>query len=169
MDLAAAQQLALDLMSKHGLIDDDWRFAWTNAKCQIGCAQIQRKRNLNTGHVEKIKTIKLSRHLVLLNDDAEVRDTILHEIAHAIAGLEHGHDEIWKTVCCHIGATPMRLAGAEVKVPAARFAIVCSGCHSILGRRYRRIDAGRLKRTSCIHCGPQSSGSLTLREIGSML
>jgi len=164
MDLVAAQQLALDLMSEHGLADEGWRFAWSNAKLQIGCAQIRRKRNPRTGHVEKIKTIKLSRNLVSLNEEDEVRDTILHEIAHAIAGLEHGHDEVWKTVCRHIGARPMRLAGAEVKASAARFVIVCCECQSILGRRHRRINMERLKQSPCIHCGPQSKGSLTLRD-----
>ena len=33
-------------------------------------------------------------------------DTILHEIAHAIAGVEAGHGPAWKAVAQRLGATP---------------------------------------------------------------
>jgi hypothetical protein len=37
------------------------------------------------------KLITLSRQLIELNDQARVLDTILHEIAHALAGPKTGH------------------------------------------------------------------------------
>lgn len=91
MDAYKAQQLALELMREHDLLADGWRFAWSRGKRQLGAAQIRRTRNRRTGQVIEEKTIKLSRHLVALNGEDEIRDTILHEIAHALAGLKNGH------------------------------------------------------------------------------
>ena len=36
----------------------------------------------------------------------QIRDTVLHEIAHAIAGREAGHGPLWKVTARRIGATP---------------------------------------------------------------
>jgi len=40
--------------------------------------------------------------------DELVRDTLLHEIAHALVGTAHGHDEVWKAKCLEIGAINLR-------------------------------------------------------------
>jgi len=72
----AARILAVTLMQQHGLVG--WTFKFDHARRRFGCCNFTRR------------TISLSRPLTFLNDDAEVRDTILHEIAHALAGLpEH--------------------------------------------------------------------------------
>ena len=160
MNLQEAQQLALDLMKQHGVIDDGWRFRWSNGKRQLGCAQIRRVRNRRTGKTEEVKTIKLSRYLVALNNEDEVRDTILHEIAHAIAGLRNGHNAKWKAVCRRIGAKPQRLAGEEVNVVKHRYEIVCECCGHVVGKRHRRISVERLKNTYCRSCGLDSKGRL---------
>jgi predicted SprT family Zn-dependent metalloprotease len=44
-----------------------------------------------------------------LNND-KIKDTVLHEIAHAIVGGEHGHDRVWKDCAQRIGSTGSRLA-----------------------------------------------------------
>ena len=36
----------------------------------------------------------------------QIRDTVLHEIAHVIAGREAGHRPLWKVTAQRIGATP---------------------------------------------------------------
>lgn len=154
-----AKQLALELMKKHGVTEDGWGFQWSNGKKQLGCAQIK-KENSERGKVKEIKTIKLSRYLIALNDENEVRDTILHEIAHAIAGLEHGHDEVWKSVCRQIGAKPERLAGEEVNVVEPRYVVVCGTCEKVLAKRHRRMRKDRLDRSFCQHCGPETKGKL---------
>lgn len=33
------------------------------------------------------------------------KDTLLHEIAHAIAGVENDHNHVWKNICTQIGCT----------------------------------------------------------------
>ena len=72
MDPAHAQQLAHDLMRLHNL-PPEWSFKLDRSKVCFGKCYYSKKQ------------ISLSRYLVELNDEEEVRDTILHEIAHALA------------------------------------------------------------------------------------
>lgn len=66
----------------------------------------------------RTKSIELSAEYVTLNGEAEVRDTILHEIAHAKAGHKAGHGPEWKSWCLRVGAKPERCAPADT--PAAK-------------------------------------------------
>jgi predicted SprT family Zn-dependent metalloprotease len=75
MRLETAETLARKLMAKHKL--KGWRFSFDNAVSRCGACW------------NDTNTITLSRHYVALNDLAEVRDTILHEIAHALAPDEY--------------------------------------------------------------------------------
>src|SRR5262245_51513217 len=93
---AAIAAEARRLMDLHGL--SDWSFAYNRRKRRLGLCYYPRKR------------LELSVHLVARNGDAEVRDTILHEIAHALTGPGHGHDAAWKAACVRVGARPERLA-----------------------------------------------------------
>ncbi len=159
-----AVNLALRLMEEHGLIEDGWTFEWSRGKRQFGVAQVRKKRDPRTGELVEVKTIKLSRPLVEINDEGEVRDTILHEIAHAIAGVEHGHDATWKTVCRRIGAKPDRTYNdTQVNTVKARYEIVCTCCDRVVATRFRRTDNARLSRMGCRHCGRPSLGKLTIR------
>lgn len=158
-----AQQLALHLMEKHNLLADGWRFRWNNGKRQLGVCRIRRKLVGGLEGYREIKTIGLSRHLVALNPDDEVRDTILHEIAHAIAGVHNGHNHIWKDVCRRIGARPHRLAGEQVKIAEAPYVIVCGSCSRQIARRHRRPSVCRLSNSYCRTCGPASMGKLQVQ------
>jgi predicted SprT family Zn-dependent metalloprotease len=105
MELWNARRLAEQLMEKHGLSGEGgYRFVWDNAKRRFGCCFIHRK------------LISLSKPLTLLNEETDVRDTILHEIAHALTPT-HGHNAVWKAKCREIGCTPERLFGCHVKRP----------------------------------------------------
>ena len=53
----------------------------------------------------KDKVIILNGFHIDIHPDAEVQDTILHEIAHAIVGPMHGHDETWANKVYEIGCT----------------------------------------------------------------
>lgn len=155
-----AEQLALDLMEEHGLLHDGWSFAWSSGKRQLGKAEVRRVLDERTGEVIEVKKIRISRHLVDLNTAEVVRDTILHEIAHAIAGIKNGHNEVWREACRKIGAKPERLAGSEVRVASDPYRIVCTCCDSILDQRYRRVNPRQLQSGFCNHCGPKSKGKL---------
>lgn len=89
MILEKAEQLMYEKMELHGL--GDWGFQWNNAKTIYGqCNDTKR-------------TLYLSRILTAIVDELHVLDTILHEIAHALVGCEHGHDAIWKAKATEIG------------------------------------------------------------------
>ena len=48
----------------------------------------------------------VSRTHALGGSKEQIRDTVLHEIAHAIAGREAGHGPLWKVTARRIEATP---------------------------------------------------------------
>ena len=90
MTLEDAEQLALDLMRQHGL--RRWTFTFDRAVCRFGCCN------------ERKRTISLSAKLTELNDEDAVRDTILHEIAHAMVGVRAGHGPKWQRQALAIGS-----------------------------------------------------------------
>lgn len=53
-------------------------------------------------------TIKLSIKHCLEDYDIQIKETILHEIAHAIVGPENGHNKIWKEKAKELGVRPSR-------------------------------------------------------------
>ncbi len=165
MDLRRAQRLALRLMCEHGLDRRGWEFAWGRGKSRFGAAVVQRRRDPRTGRWIERRRILLSRPLTAMNSEDEVRDTVLHEIAHALAGLEHGHGAQWKEVCVRIGAKPERLMGEDVRLVQARYALVCGTCERVLGHRHRRMAGARLTRCYCRHCGPSSVGALRMHDL----
>lgn len=97
MELQQAKTMALELMEQHGLIADGWTFEWDFKVKRWGIC-----RHSN-------KTIGLTIEPVLANDESSARDTILHEIAHALVGHGAGHGKLWKDKCREIGARPERL------------------------------------------------------------
>ena len=164
MDLHDAEKLARSLMDRHGLFDSGWRFRWGSAKRQIGSVRIRQQTSRQTARRVTTKTLTLSRPLVRSNSEAEVRDTILHEIAHALAGPENGHNAVWKRVCRRIGAKPQRLAGEGVNGIKPRYLVTCGRCGRELGRRHRRIGPDRLQRSYCRACGPPSKGQIRVHD-----
>jgi predicted SprT family Zn-dependent metalloprotease len=136
---------ARHLLDIHGL--RTWSFGFNRRKRALGVCLFRRRR------------VELSVHLVDgANDDAEIRDTLLHEIAHALTGPEHGHDDVWKEVCRRIGARPERLAhGADM--PSGRWQARCRGC-GVLHHRHRKPL--RLHGWFCRGCGPKQ-GALAWR------
>ncbi|HEY5956080.1 MAG TPA: SprT-like domain-containing protein, partial [Polyangiaceae bacterium] len=93
-----AAALARHLMREHGL--DGWRFDWDRSQRRYGCC--------HTGE----KKITMSHHLVLHRTRQKVRNTILHEIAHALTP-GHGHDRVWQAKARSIGCSGERCAEAR--------------------------------------------------------
>lgn len=159
--------LANELMQRYGLLDDGWAFEWTRGKKRLGETAVGSRRNRRTGKTERVKLIRLSRYLVEMNSEPVIRDTILHEIAHALAGIEHGHDEVWKAMCRKVGAKPERLADKSVKIVDHAYSIVCDLCTKELAKRHRRPAESRLNRSHCEFCGPKSIGKLSVVQLES--
>ena len=95
MDRFDAARLARRLLAEHGLTG--WTFAFNRRKRSLGLCRYGERR------------IELSVHLVDLNSDEEVLDTLLHEIAHALCGPKAGHGAGWRARCLELGARPERL------------------------------------------------------------
>src|SRR6185295_7927278 len=92
MELELAERMALDLLSTFEL--SDWTFRFNNSRRMLGICKAGKKQ------------IEMSAAYVFQNEEAHVRDTILHEIAHALVGVEHGHDDVWKEMCRLVGCSP---------------------------------------------------------------
>jgi hypothetical protein len=94
------EQLAYDLLSKYGLRIQGWTFIWGMKKNAFGTCRF--------GH----KVIELSYYMNILGkvDMDEIKDTLLHEIAHALVGAGHGHDSVWKRKAIEIGCTGRRIS-----------------------------------------------------------
>ena len=133
MNLYEASYLAKQLLRQHGLADAGWSFAFDHARRRFGRCNYTRK------------LITLSRPLTLLNNLDEVRDTLLHEIAHALAPGD-GHGAKWRRVCVQIGARPKRCYDDTTVVSPPRrvasYEMGCSACnwwtprHRRTGRAY---------------------------------
>lgn len=131
-----ATELAQCLMREHQL--QDWSFGFNRAKRQLGICLYGERR------------IELSVHFVRANDEAAVRDTILHEIAHALAGPRAGHGRTWKAVCARIGAQPQR-TDRHAQMPRGLWQATCGHCGQV-HHRHRRPARGRTY--ICRSCGP---------------
>ena len=90
--LVEVARQARALMDEHGL--HEWTFRFSAARGRLGECR------------ERERLIRLSRRHAVNGDPREVRDTILHEIAHALAGAKARHGPAWKAVARRLGATP---------------------------------------------------------------
>jgi len=141
-----ATQLALDLITQH--LPSEWKFAWNKRKSALGVCNYTRK------------TIFLSEYFVARISDEEVKDTILHEIAHALAWIEYGHKGHgwqWKRVCVRIGAKPVRCHTGTVDNPNYRYKIKCEcgqehGRHRFNKAKIKQLQAG-WSWFNCRKCG----------------
>lgn len=153
MNTVEAEKLTLDLMEKHGLIKKGWVFKYDKAVQRFGCC-----------HWSK-QMITLSEALVGMNDEPEVRNTILHEIAHALADQKEGHGAQWKTIAELIGATPERCYDSTVvATPKAKYIRKCvKGC----GRERKLYRKPKRSKTYCGYCWRNGNGwqLLTVRRI----
>ena len=124
------------LLVRHGL--HDWQVRTDHARSRCGsCHFAQRE-------------ITLSTHFIRLNETPEIEATILHEIAHALAGPNAGHGPHWQKIAAHIGA-PVDATNATAAMPQPAWALRCDQCRQIVARRHRRTLA--LDRVRCRDCG----------------
>jgi len=128
---AAVESDAAERMLRHGL--DGWAFGFGRGKRTLGTTRV--RAGAATG------TIRVSRHLVTDGTPDMLRDTLLHEIAHAVAYVRHGraamnHGALWRAVARELGARPEATCRAGPLVPAPHV-LVCGRCGAEVGL-YRR-------------------------------
>lgn len=115
--------LAEKLVAEHDL--EGWSFQFDDASGRAGAC------NFDT------QVIGLSLLYCLNSTDSELKETILHEIAHALAGPQHQHDRVWKEIARSIGCSGERLCGAPAFAPP-RYIVSCPACGWALRRNVRR-------------------------------
>lgn len=131
MNINDAYTLATDLMRVYGLTT--WVFEFDRARTRLGQCRYGSR------------TITLSAPLVIRNSESVVRNTILHEIAHALVPGDH-HGDRWRAKALEIGCTGERCFGSDVVTPTKRRIGRCPGC----GLETRRHTVRRgLACTAC--------------------
>ncbi|MBI1270620.1 sprT domain-containing protein [bacterium] len=146
MDLDQASILARDLMNLYGL--SDWSFTFNNSKRQLGVCKGAKK------------SIELSSYYVFRNAEAHVKDTILHEIAHALVGVEHGHNDVWKKMCLRVGCLPKACDETAI-LPQGAWQARCPGCMTLFSRHRKPV---RITGLYCKKCGPHK-GRLLFQNV----
>ena len=132
MELNSAESLARQLMKEHGLTD--WHFRWSSALEQYGSCS------------HRTKPISLSKRLTPLCEEHQVRDTILHEIAHALVDHWRNHDEVWRAMALQIGCSGKRNGKYGTKAMLQyEYGAVCKNGHIVYSHR-------RLVGRSCGEC-----------------
>lgn len=136
MDLKEAERMALDLMTHHGV--GHVRFEFNGGKKMLGVCHHYGLKDANGRMIRIPSKIELSKHYVQLLPKDEIRDVILHEIAHALAlgKGERGHGYMWKTIARTIGAKPERCARPSAK-PEASVKGQCPVCEKVVMEQHR--------------------------------
>lgn len=134
MELKKLVDTAAEQMAKHGLID--WKFGIADTKRRLGVCKYPKKR------------IEISEFYALNNPDEAVLDTLLHEIAHALAGPKAGHGPVWKAIALRIGATPKACDDSpDTIVEPGDWQTTCTACTRTHHRykRPKRLDGYRCR------------------------
>lgn len=121
-DLDVVRARAHELMSRH--LSPEWSFRFDTAKTRAGLCNFTKR------------TISVSKYLAARSTLADVEQTLLHEIAHALAGPDAGHGEVWLVLARSIGYTGSRTHDGPVAREFARWHGECPNGHEVV--RFRR-------------------------------
>lgn len=124
--------LGYSLLQHHNL--SEWSFKLDRSKSRAGLCNYTRR------------TISVS-HLLAHQDEASIRNVILHEIAHALVGPSHQHDAVWRDKAIAIGSDGNRCHTLQLCI--APYRVACS-CGKVDFCRFRLTN--KLYQTKCRHC-----------------
>ncbi len=96
----------------------------------------------------------------------EIRDTILHEIAHALAWTRHGertHGARWKQICREIGAVPCAAAKPDaIRVTTYKYLLRLKTTGEVVGKYHRRPAFAKHLKRMALKGRPDTLGQLEL-------
>lgn len=122
-DLAAIAAHARTYLATYRL--EHWSFQFDHASKRAGCCNY------------RDQVISLAHAYAQQATQADIDDTILHEIAHALVGREHGHDAVWRAQAMALGCSGARCHDVQFTPP--RYIISCAqGCWVATAERRRR-------------------------------
>ena len=102
----------------------EWSFEFDHARTRAGLCDFRRRR------------ISVSRHLASRYEDDEVHQILLHEVAHALAGMRAGHGPKWKAIADELGYDGKRTHDGGVAHDLAPWLGTCPAGHDHY--RFRR-------------------------------
>ncbi len=152
MDLEKLRETAREQFQKHGI--PDWSFGFATSKRRLGVCKHRQKR------------IEIAAYYAQNNTEEKVLDTLLHEIAHALAGPVAKHGPAWKAIAERIGATPEACDRAtDTVVEPGDWRATCSACQHTYHRYktpkaltgYRCRCEARAPLTFAFHGDPASA------------
>ena len=133
--LHEVKEFAIEQLKKWGLTGshgNDWCMVWdTKAVRRYGQCRYHKQE------------ISVSKQLANLNSIEESKDVVLHEIAHALTGVGHGHDHAWRCACIKVGARPERCYtpendGGDVKQVKGKYKLINKETGKVYRQYYRR-------------------------------
>ncbi|MGW9113342.1 SprT-like domain-containing protein [Microbacterium sp. NPDC055683] len=133
-DLQRVARWAEALIALH--LDESWTFGFDNAKRRAGQCDYTRRR------------ITVSRYLAARYDDDVNHQTLLHEVAHALAGRAAGHGPQWKRIARNLGYVGGTTHDGETATELAPWVGSCPSGHVVY--RHRRPT----RASSCVRCAP---------------
>lgn len=170
MDRTQATKFLRDELDKHGLKSWHVRLTMDLKSHFLGlCSYVDKCIILNAFHIDT-------------HGDLEVINTIKHEVAHALVGAEHGHDEVWAakakeigcdivSECAHYGFNTEAInairSGADliveyeeqlVRTPKYRIQKIqerCPTCNKVaVEKSVRELKLGtKLRKVTLLQCG----------------
>lgn len=143
MEIVDARIMAKRLMEQHGITREGWRLELDNAVRRLGATHYHTRR------------ITLSKHLIALNTEDIVRQTVLHEIAHVLAGPTAGHGPEWRRLARSLGHSGERVNRIATVPTGGRYVATCATCGAT---NYRHRKTARMDRTACGKCCKQYNG-----------
>ena len=121
--LQAIAERARGLMARHAL--RHWSFQFDHGTRRAGSC------------LYETQVISLSYEYAKHDSEQGIRDTILHEIAHALVGKGHHHDALWRAKAIEIGCSGKRLHDVQFTPP--RYIVRCrNDCWVATAERRRR-------------------------------
>ena len=92
--------------------------------------------------------IEVARWALEALTEAEVIDTVRHEMAHAVAGPRQGHGPLWKAHARRLGATPTATTETTVspRRKNAKIEAFCPTCDKVVGTMTRMPKATKIHR-----------------------
>ena len=136
MELTVVKILADKLLNEHGLIEKGWRFSFDRAKRRAGSCKFLKKE------------ITIAKAYAKQQEVMEIRNTILHEIAHALVGSQHGHSQTWKKKAKEIGCDASRCHHIVFSKP--KYILTCNNrCFEV--SRYR-VNQSIMQSKICSKC-----------------
>ncbi|MFC5338806.1 SprT-like domain-containing protein [Leucobacter denitrificans] len=111
-----------------------WTFGFDRAKRRAGLCNYTDRR------------ITVSRYLAAEFDDDENHQTLLHEVAHALAGPDAGHGPEWRRIARGLGYVGGRTHSGDISQEQAPWIGLCPGGHAHY--RYRKPS----RPNSCTRC-----------------